>query len=143
MTCTFFGHRNSPREVIPELKRILLDLIENKGVKRFFVGNHGNFDRMVRKQLTELKKEYPINVEVVLAYLPDEKNTSSRDYDIQTIFPEGIERVPKKFAINFRNEWMIKKSDYVVTYVKYSVGGAFKFKEYAEMKKKEVINIEV
>ena len=64
----------------------------------------------------------------------------SNDKNISTIFPEGIERVLKRFAINYRNEWMIKQSDYVVTYVKYSLGGAFNFKEYAERKKKKVIN---
>lgn len=36
---------------------------------------------------------------------------------------------------------MIEQSDYVVTYVKYTIGGASKFKELAEKKKKIVINI--
>ena len=26
-----------------------------------------------------------------------------------TLLPEGIERIPKRFAIVFRNKWMIKK----------------------------------
>ena len=36
---------------------------------------------------------------------------------------------------------MIEQSDYVVTYVKYTVGGAAQFKEYAEKKGKIVINL--
>lgn len=36
---------------------------------------------------------------------------------------------------------MIERSDYVVTYVKYTVGGAVRFKELAEKKNKTVINI--
>ncbi len=36
---------------------------------------------------------------------------------------------------------MIEKSDYVVTYVKHTAGGAGKFKELAEKKKRIVINI--
>ena len=36
---------------------------------------------------------------------------------------------------------MIEQSDYVVTYVKYTVGGAEKFKKLAEKKKRMVINI--
>ncbi len=36
---------------------------------------------------------------------------------------------------------MIEHSDYVITYVKYNVGGAARFKELAEKKKKTVINI--
>ena len=37
---------------------------------------------------------------------------------------------------------MIEKSDYVVTYVHHSFGGAAQFKEIAEKKGKIVINIE-
>lgn len=58
-----------------------------------------------------------------------------------TIIPDGIETVPKKFAINYRNSWMIEQSDYVVTYVNSSVGGAAKFKKQAEKKNKIVINL--
>ena len=43
--------------------------------------------------------------------------------------------------INKRNTWMINNSDYVVTYVKYSVVGAAKFKRLSEKKCKIVINI--
>ncbi len=141
MTCTFFGHRNAPKEVMIKLNEIIIDLIENERVSNFLVGNQGAFDSMVIRKLIELKEVYPIRFEIVLAYLPDGKGVVNSENDINMIYPEGIERVPKKFAINYRNEWMIKQSDYVVTYVKYDVGGASKFKEYAERKKKNVINI--
>lgn len=57
------------------------------------------------------------------------------------VYPEGLEFVPPKFAIIKRNNWMIKKSDFVVVYVKDLCGGAAKFKEVAEIKGKKVINI--
>ncbi len=143
MTCTFFGHRNTPREVALKLNEILVDLIEKMGVANFLVGNQGDFDKMVRRQLLELKEIYPIKLEIVLAYLPNEKNVNSEEKEIDTIFPEGIEKVPRKFAINYRNKWMIEQSDYVVTYVKHTIGGAAEFKEYSEKKNKKVINIAI
>lgn len=74
MTCTFFGHRDVSREIEKPLTAAIIDLIENKGVKKFYVGNQGGFDRMVRARLKELKKKYPhIEYAVVLAYMPTKK----------------------------------------------------------------------
>ena len=130
MVCTFFGHKDTPKEIEPTLRSTLIDLIENKKVNVFYVGNNGNFDTMVRRQLEDLSQLYAITYSVVLAYLPTEKNK----YDdlTNTIYPEVIETVPKRFAISWRNKWMIQQSDIVVTYVTHNFGGAAKFKALAE-----------
>ena len=63
------------------------------------------------------------------------------DYS-DTILPEGIETVIKRFAINYRNKWMIEQSDFVVTYVVHDGGsGAAQFKKLAERKGKTVIEL--
>ena len=49
--------------------------------------------------------------------------------------------MPLRFAISYRNKWMIEQSDYVVTYVNHSWGGAAQFKELAEKKGKTVIEL--
>ena len=136
MTCTFFGHKDTPTQIESKLKSTLLELIENKGVNVFYIGNHGNFDRMATKILKDLKIIHPhINYTVVLAYLP---NTQ---YDCETIFPEGIENVPPRFAISYRNRYMVDTSNYVITYVTRSFGGAAQFKELALKKGKNVIEL--
>lgn len=140
-TCTFFGNKNAPKDIEPTLRSTLIDLIENKNICNFYVGNHGNFDHMVIRILMELNKIYPIRYAVVLAYFPDKKGSPEEEISFDTILPDGIETVPRRFAINYRNKWMIEQSDYVVTYVKYSGGNSGKFKEAAEKKKKTVINI--
>ena len=142
MTCTFFGHRDTGKEIEPTLLEVIVDLIENKNVTSFYVGNNGQFDYMVRKILRLIKKSYPqIDYSVVLAYMPREKKELDfYDYS-DTIFPDGLENTPPRFAISRRNEWMIKNSDYVVTYVKYIVGGAAKFKSLAQSKGKTVLEI--
>ena len=139
MTATFFGHKDTPKEIEPTLRSTLIDLIENKNITVFYVGNNGNFDTMVRHQLEDLSQTYPITYSVVLAYLPTEKNK----YDdlSNTIYPEGIETVPKRFAISWRNKWMIQRSDIVVTYVTHNFGGAAQFKEMAVKQKKKVLEI--
>ena len=139
MVCTFFGHKDTPKEIEPTLRSTLIDLIENKNVNVFYVGNNGNFDTMVRRQLEDLSQTYPITYSVVLAYLPTEKN--KYDNLTNTIYPEGLETVPKRFAISRRNKWMIQQSDIVVTYVTHSFGGAAQFKGMAEIQGKTVIEV--
>ena len=78
MTCTFFGHKNAPKEKEPTLKSALIDLIENKNVGTFYVGNNGSFDNMVISLLSELSSTYPIKYYVVLAYMPN------KNYAIQS-----------------------------------------------------------
>ena len=135
MTCTFFGHKDTPKETEPTLRSTLTDLIENKKVDTFYVGNNGNFDNMVSTILSEFSLTYPIKYYIALAYLP-KKETENTEH---TILPEGIETVPPRFAISYRNKWMIEKSDYVVTCVNHSCGGAAQFKELAKKKGKAVI----
>ena len=96
MVCTFFGHKDTPKEIEPTLRSTLIELIENKNVTVFYVGNNGNFDTMVRRQLEDLSQTYPITYSVVLAYLPTEKNK----YDISLIC-----RIKKK---NDANELIYK-----------------------------------
>lgn len=141
MICTFFGHRNTPDNVRPLLRETLTELIEKRGANCFYVGNQGSFDNMVRRELKELTKIYPhIGYSVVLAYMPGKRDGADlADYS-DTVYPDGLENVPRRFAIDKRNRMMIDRSDIVVTYVCCS-GGAAKFKEIAERKGKEVINL--
>ena len=139
MTVTFFGHKDTPKEIEPTLRTTLVDLIENHGATEFYVGNNGNFDTMVRRQLENLSQTYPITYSVVLAYLPTKK--SEYDDYTNTILPEGIETVPKRFAISYRNKWMVDQADIVVTYVTHSFGGATQFKDMAERHGNTVIEL--
>lgn len=145
-TCTFFGHRQCPSALRPQLREVLVDLIEGQGVHTFYVGNQGNFDHLVYSVLRELCQEYPgITYGVVLAYLPTERQDRGEQAvdDSHTMFPEGIETVPKRFAIDWRNRWMLKRADYVVTYVTHSWGGAAKFAEQARRMGKRVVNLDL
>ena len=107
--CTFFGHHDCPSSIKPKLREVLIDLIENQSVDMFYVGNKGAFDRLVRAALQELKQEYPqIRYAVVLERMPGKQNKEN---------PEGIENVPPRFAVSWRNRWMLRQADFAVTYV--------------------------
>lgn len=45
-TCTFFGHRDSPVEVLPFLRAVVEEMIETEETEMFYVGNRGRFDEM-------------------------------------------------------------------------------------------------
>ena len=139
MVVTFFGHKDTPKSIETVLRANLIDLIENYGATEFYVGNIGKFDVMVYRQLEELSQIYPITYRIVLAYQPVEKN---KYFDFtNTIYPEGIETVPKRFAISRRNKWMIQRADVVVTYVTNNFGGAYQFKSIAEKEGKRIIEL--
>lgn len=138
MICTFIGHRDTPDTVREILHKTVEKLIKERNVTKFYVGNNGNFDRLALSVLKELSKEFPhIEYYVVYAYLPQ---NNDENY-LHTIYPEGIENKPKRFAIDFRNKWMLNRGDILITYVKNNVSNSAKFAEYAKKKGKEVINI--
>ena len=140
MVCTFLGHSDTPEAVYPKLKNAIEELIITRGVSTFMVGNHGSFDSMALRALRELKQQYAhISYQVILAYMPhrDDELYSSEE----TLLPEGIETVPKRFAISWRNKWMVNNSQMVICYVIHEVSGAAQFVHYAENHGKEIISL--
>ena len=100
----------------------------------------GQFDAYVHSELKKLKQEYPqINYAVVLAYVPGKK-TEYDDYS-DTMLPGGIESVHPHYAISWRNNWMLKQSDYVVTYITHTYGGAAQYALKARKWNKIVMEI--
>lgn len=141
-SCTFFGHRQIINDIKPLLKTVLTELIENYNVNTFYVGNQGSFDKIVTDCLKLLSQQYSnITYTIVLAYLPTKTNTDSNINHKNSLYLQELENVPPKFAINKRNEWMLNRSEFVVTYVEFIVGGAKKFQDIANKKGKTVINL--
>ena len=140
--CTFFGHHDCPSSIKPKLREVLIDLIENHAVDMFYVGQQGVYDAIVRSVLKELVSVYPhIRYAVVLERTPQKRDEfDPHDYS-DTMLPEGIETVHPRFAISWRNKWMIKHSDYVVTYITHSWGGAAQFTELSARQGKIVLNV--
>jgi len=140
--CTFFGHRDCPLAIRPQLREAITEMIQKNHVGMFYVGNHGAFDAMARSILKEIIQEYPyVRYCVVLSRMPGRRAEADIKDDSDSILPDGIEAVPGRFSIIWRNKWMLSKSDCVIAYVNRSWGGAAGMLELAERQKKTILRI--
>ena len=141
-TCSFFGHSHlyeQSEEIAQKLRQIIIDLIE-KGVDTFYVGNHGEFDILSSKIASDLRTLYPhIQVVVVLCY-PNELQYLKCSFT-DFLMPSEVEVAPKRACIVKRNHWVVDNSDYVVSYIKYKIGGAYSVVQYAQKHKKQIIEV--
>ena len=97
MACIFFGHKDAPSAARCNLKKVILDLIEKEAVKKFYVGNNGNFDLLVQSVLKEISRtHHDIVYRIVLSRLDE---CAIGGEQVKTVFPEGLEGVPPRFAI--------------------------------------------
>jgi len=139
MVCTFFGHHDCYDLDSGTLRKAIEELIL-EGVEEFLVGDKGMFDRLVQSCLRSLRVQYPhIRYQVVLAYLP----TKKQPYDdfSETLYPEGLETIHPKYAIEYRNKWMISQADCCICYINQTWGGAYKFARMAHRKGLKVHNL--
>lgn len=138
-TCTFFGHRDTPVDVLPLLQAVVEELIEEEDVGMFYVGNQGAFDQMALSVLKRMKRLHPrIRYGIVLEKLPHRRDFLPSN----SMMPEGLELVHPRYAIARRNEWMVDRADVVVTHVTRDWGGAARYADRAKRQHKQVINLD-
>lgn len=137
MICTFFGHRDTSEAIKPKLKTTIKNLIDS-GVKNFYVGNNGSFDLMTQCILFELKAQIDIDYRIVLSYINEKAISGNQD---ATIYPEGFEHFPRRFAISKRNDWLIAHSTHLIAHSANALSNSHKWIEKAERKGLTVINL--
>lgn len=131
--CALFGHRHVESGLGAILDRAIEHMIVDRGVRTFLVGGQGEFDRMAIAALVRMKAKYPfLDAAEVLAYPP-----RGGEHPLPTIYPEGLERVPKRLCYLRRNDWMARQADVVLAYVR-ARGGAAKGVETARRLGKEI-----
>lgn len=142
MIVTFFGNKELQDDIYSVLLQTIMDLIEDQNADWFFVGNENEFDRMVSRILKMLSAEYPhIGYEVVMPHYPDEDvDIATPEYD-HIRFPDSMERLPHRAAIEKRNRWMLDGADTVVTYVRHPHSDAARFQASAKKSGKKVIDL--
>ena len=146
MTVTFCGH-GAFRGTEEYEKRILTILEETVGDEYadMYLGGYGGFDDFAYECCRKYKASHPnISLIFVSPYLTEEyqKNHLSHQrtmYDF-IIYPE-IEDKPKRYAIAYRNRYMVEKADLVVAYITHDWGGAYNTYRYAKRRKKPIFNI--
>lgn len=134
-TCFLFGHRNSPYDLQEDIIRAVNFQHTEFGVEHFVVGSYGNFDRMAARAVILVRKEYPqITLSLLLPYHPAERPIETPLGFDNTYYPLGGEKVPRRFAIVYANQHMIKHADSVICYAKY-IGNARLLYELAHKRK--------
>ena len=135
--CCFCGHRNVSPNIYPALQEAVERHVAEFGVMQFLVGGYGDFDALAARAVQETKATVPgIRLTLVLAYLPEPGRTiSTDDYD-ETLYPEGLALVPRRFAISRRNQWMVDASDCLIAYVACGYGGAAQMLKRARAKQR-------
>ena len=135
--CTFFGHGDCPETKYSNILQAIQNLITEKNIITFYVGTQGNFDSLVYRALCNLRADFPqIRIYRVLAYLPKDNSLIS-----DSILLEGIELIHPRYAISWRNRWMIEHSDYVIAYITHNYGGAARFVNEAERRGETIIRV--
>ena len=139
MIVTFFGHSDFKEN--DEFEKIILDLLEKKigdNVAEIYLGGYGNFDAFAYKCCKKYKQNHSnVSLVFVTPYLNFENSNLMYDY---VIYPE-IEDKPLRFAITYRNRYMVEKAEYIIFYLNREWGGAYQSYKYAKQKKKELLNL--
>ena len=140
-SCFFIGHRNAPETLRPLLDAAVERHISEYGVTEFVAGHYGRFDYMAACAVRKAKARHPdVTLTLLLPYYPFDHDTG--DYD-RTYYPEGMETVPKPFAIVRANEYMIKTSDYLICYGAGLIGNTGKLvKKALQRQKKGEMHVE-
>lgn len=136
--CYFIGHREADERLLPKLKDIVERLITEEAVLYFYVGGYGGFDRIAGAAVKQVKKQHPnIVLKLVLPYHPTERPIEAPlGYD-GTYYPEGLENVPRQYAIVRANRTMVETSDWLIAYVRHGASNSRNILEYAQRREKK------
>lgn len=146
MIITFCGH--SAFRGTEEYEQKILDLLKEKvgdSAADMYLGGYGGFDRFAYECCKKFQATHPnVTLVFVTPYLTVEYQQNHLKYQKtrydSILYPE-IEDKPPRFAITYRNRYMVEKADYVIAYVSHDWGGAYTTYKYAKRKGKTIFNI--
>lgn len=131
-TCFFIGHAEADARIYPALLAAVEAHIADNGVRVFFVGHYGGFDRLAAQAVREAKRRYPeVRLTLLLPYHPAERPIPTLDGFDCTFYPLGMEQVPRKYAIVQANRYMVDQVDYLIAYVRHPASNAWALLDYA------------
>ena len=138
-TCFFIGHQDAPESIYNRLLEAVERHISEYGVTDFIVGKYGNFDRLAARAVIEEKRHHAdITLTLLMPYYRTDAESLPDGFD-GSLFPDGLETVPKRAAMMRANQYMIRHCDYLITYNKNRVGNTRKL--VAEARKNGLLYI--
>ena len=131
-SCFFIGHREASSDILPVLSEAIEQHIVEFGVTEFIVGNYGRFDHMAAKAVIEAKDRHPgITLSMLIPYHPAERPVAPPHGFNNTIYPPGMEKVPRRLAIIRANRYIVDHVDYLIAYVWHPASNARNLVDYA------------
>lgn len=135
-SCFMFGHADCPDEILPKIENAIETHYSKHGVRLFYVGNRGSFDRLAAFAAKKVKLRYPdMKLFLVLAYHPAQRKPDLTDGFDGSYYPP-LEGVPKQYAIIRTNHHMIDIADSMICYVRH-IGNTRNLLEYAQRRNKK------
>lgn len=146
MIITFCGHSDFHGNDMVEQQILLLlyQYGENQALE-LYLGGYGAFDEFAYccckkyKEQQQNAKLIFITPYLTESYQNHHLKQAEQKYD--AILYPPLEKVPYRFAIRRRNQWMAENADLIISYVNRSHGGAYQFFDYATRRNKRVINL--
>ena len=139
-TCFFIGHRDAPESIYERLLSSVERHFSEYGVTDFVVGRYGNFDRLAARAVMEAKqRRSDVTLTLLMPYYRTDAELLPDGFD-GSLFPDGLETVPKRAAILRANQYMIHHCDYLIAYDAGHIGNTRKL--VAEAKRIEGLHIE-
>lgn len=146
MIITFFGHSNFiANEFYKKRVFSIFNEIVNNNHVEFYLGGYGAFDSFAFTCAKEYKNINGkstlsfISPYLTISYQKNHLNYQKEKYD-NIIYP-NIEDKPPKFAIHYRNRYMVKNADVIIVYITHQWGGAYQAYKYAKSLNKTIFNI--
>lgn len=140
--CALAGDSGFPGSVQTELRRTLIDLIENHEVDLFYMIFGGKFNLMAAEELKKIIKDYPdVYFEVFLCNVPYREYNRMVNVFYNITVVDGEDGETREHALNVLKESIIDVSEYVITYVKNVKGDAVTYKNIALEKGKKIIEL--
>ncbi len=146
MIVTFCGHSQYTASGEDEQKILsLLSEIIGDHHAELYLGGYGSFDSFARKCGKKYQETHPntrlifVTPYITIDYQKNHLDYQKNLYD-EILYP-SLEDKPLKFAISYRNKWMVERADYVIAYITHDWGGAYQTYKHAQRKKKPIFNI--
>ena len=135
-SCFLFGHSDAPQDVQSTIEAAVERQYLNYGIRQYYIGAYGSFDRMAASSLKAVKKRYQeIRLYLLLPYHPAERPVETPEGFDGTFYPP-LENTPRRYAIVKANRYMIETCDSVICYV-HHIGNTRTLWEYARSRAKK------
>ncbi len=146
MIITFCGHSDfhGTEEHESRILAFFKEMVGEQPVE-MYLGGYGGFDSFAYDCCSIWKERHPETTLVwVTPYMSEEyqrKHLAKMQTRYDAILYPGLENKPPRYAISYRNKYMVEQADYVVAYIDHTWGGAYSAYQHAIRKKKKIFNL--